>query len=420
MAKQTLKFILKVFAKIYLWRFHPKIVAITGSVGKTSTKQAISTVLKNKYKVRESLGNYNNELGVPLTIIGAESSGKNILGWAVALIAVCIKLFQSSYPQILVLELGADRPGDINYLVDLLGKIEVAVLTDIGISHLEFFASPNELAREKLSLIKKLAPTSAAVLNFDSPKVYEGRTQTKAEVLGFGFSDSPQFKASDFHLIKSEDSWGVNFKLHSQGNVVPFFLPNSLGKPSVYAALAAIAVGSRFGMDLVNCSEALKQYVPPPGRLRLLKGIKQTLIIDDTYNAAPASTIAALDALVEIAPGRKVAALGGMAELGTESEAGHKAVAAKIIEKQIDQVFLVGDGGKIIKSELEKRQFGGRLSWFGNVDQAGLQVQQDLVTGDTILVKGSQAARMEKIVKEIMADPMLADKLLVRQEAKWL
>ena len=412
--------ILKLLAKMTLARYRPRVVAITGSVGKTSAKEAIACVMAPAFSIRASKDNHNNEIGVPLTIIGFESGNNNALAWAWILIKALAKLVYAQYPQVLVLELGADRPGDIAYLASLIGQIDVAVLTDIGISHLEFFANPQELAREKLSLIKKLETSSAAILNFDNLKIYESRTQTKAEIIGYGFSAEALIQASDFHLIKSYDQWGSNFKIHYKGTVVPFFLPEALGKPSVYSALAACAVGLKFNINLVQASEALKKYLPPAGRLRVFPGIKRTLIIDDTYNAAPDSTIAALEALSQLASGRKVAVLGGMAELGNKTESGHREVAARVVENKIDVVFLVGEHAKIIQDELQKRKFLGLTNWFANADLARLPVQDALQESDTILVKGSQSARMEKIVKEILAEPERAGELLVRQNEKWL
>ncbi len=412
--------ILSFLARLTLSRYKPDVVAITGSVGKTSTKEAIAAVLSKQFSVRASTGNYNNEIGVPLTILGEASGGKNILLWILVVLKSFFKLISSNYPKVLVLEMGTDRPGDIAHLVELAGNIKVAVLTDIGISHLEYFAHPQELAKEKLSLIKKLPSSSAAVLNFDNQKIIVGKNSTKAEVVGYGFNPQAQIVISDFQIIDSQGQVGANFKIHHRGTVVPFFLPNALGKPSALSAAAAAAVGVRFGINLVTASEALQNFNPPPGRLRLIGGIKRTRIIDDTYNAAPSSTTAALEALKDIAHGRKVAALGSMAELGSKTESGHREVAAKVIENRVDVVFLVGENAKIIFDELNKRKFSGKATWFATSDEARMPVQNALIEGDTILVKGSQSARMEKIVLEIMAEPLKADVLLVRQGPKWV
>lgn len=418
--RTLVKKILRLLAKLTLARYKPRVVAITGSVGKTSTKEAVAVVLGSTFFVRESLGNYNNELGVPLTIIGEESGGKNPYAWVWIFIKALVKLIAADYPKILVLEMGADRPGDIGYLVEIIGRIEVAVITDIGISHLEFFGAETDIVKEKLSLIKKLSADCKAVLNFDNPKVFEGQNQTKAEVLGFGFNEHAQVMISDFQIIQVDGSWGVNFKIHHQGTVVPFFLPNALGKPAVYAATAAAAVGLRFGINLVDASQALKHYVPPAGRLRLFAGINQTQIIDDTYNAAPDSMFAAIDMLGQFAKGRKMAVLGGMAELGNKTESGHRAVAVKLAENKIDIVILVGTNSKIFEDELAKLKFSGQVQWFDSSDRARIPVRDSLREGDTVLIKGSQATRMEKIVKEIMLEPEKASRLLVRQNDNWL
>ncbi|HEV8601723.1 MAG TPA: UDP-N-acetylmuramoyl-tripeptide--D-alanyl-D-alanine ligase [Patescibacteria group bacterium] len=412
--------VLKFLSGRYLAKFKPKLIGITGSVGKTTTKEAIAFVLASKFKVRSSPENYNNEVGVPLSIIGEHSAGKNIFGWLAILIKGFLKLFNPNFPKVLVLEMGTDRPGDISYLVRIAGKLDVAVLTDIGISHLEFFGSPEALAKEKLSILKGVKPDGTAVLNFDSPKIVSGSASFKGKVLSFGFEPKSDVWASDFQIIKMNAIWGVTFKVHHQGTVVPFFIPDVLGKPVVYAALAAICAGLKFDFNLVEISEVLKKFIPPAGRMRLIKGIKQTTIIDDTYNSAPSSTLAALEALSMVAPGRKIAVLGAMAELGPASESGHREVAGKILEYGISSVFLVGSETRFIEDELRRRKFTGAVACYESSDHARLPVQNELLEGDFILIKGSQAMRMERVVKEIMANPMEADKLLVRQSEKWL
>ncbi|MGE5392863.1 MAG: UDP-N-acetylmuramoyl-tripeptide--D-alanyl-D-alanine ligase [Candidatus Saccharibacteria bacterium] len=418
--KSIIVYILRVLTRLTLLRYKPRIVGITGSVGKTSTKEAVSAVLKDKFKIRSSQGNYNNELGLPLAVLGEKTGGRNPVAWAAVILKSLAKLVASDYPDILVLEMGSDRPGDIRYLLDLSGPLDCAVITTIGISHLEYFGSREELAKEKLTLLKGLARKGFAVLNFDDERVWNGRKSAKGDVIGYGFNPEADVSASDFQIIRHDDVYGVNFKILHRGTVVPFFLPQSLGKPAVYAALAAAAVGLGFGMNLVDVSEALRRnFNPPPGRLRLLSGIKRSWILDDTYNAAPASTVAALETLSILGAGRKLAAIGQMAELGEASDEGHRQVAAKLLEIGAEAVFLVGGLSRIIKDELEKLDFKGGVYWFETSDDARLSVQEELREGDTLLVKGSQSARMEKIVKEIMADPEAAPRLLVRQSGEW-
>src|SRR3989344_2416115 len=177
-------------ARYTLRRYRPKIVGITGSVGKTSTKEAIFTVLAGRYRVRRSEKNYNTEIGVPLTILGIPHYGKNIFGWLWAIGRTRMRAFMRSagYPEILVIEMGADRPGDIGYLAELAPPF-VGVITAIGDMpvHVEFFDSPKALAQEKARLIAALPPEGRAILNCDDPAVLEIKGRAKARILSFGF-----------------------------------------------------------------------------------------------------------------------------------------------------------------------------------------------------------------------------------------
>lgn len=418
--KSLLVIILNSLARMILGRYKPRIIGITGSVGKTSTKEAVHSVLKNHFLTRASASSYNNEFGLPLTIIGSSSPGKNLFLWLVTFIKAFGVLISGKYPQILILEMGADRTGDIKKLLEVTGKINTVVITDIGISHLENYSNPQALVNEKLSILKGLSSNGMAVLNTDNQTIHDSLGRIKQNQIHYGFGPEAELKASDFQFIKSNGEYGMNFKVHYKGTVVPFFMPNTLGSPSVYAALAACGVAINLGLNLVNASEGLRSFEGPPGRLRMIYGVKRTWIIDDTYNSAPASTIAGLTVLNQVASARKVVVLGDMAELGEKNEEGHKQVAVKIQEIGADLVFLVGQKSKIIQQELLDRRFSGVVQWFATADDARMTVQNKIMEGDTILIKGSQSMRMEKVVKEIMADPMSAEKLLVRQSGKWL
>ncbi len=413
--------ILGALTRLALMKFKPVIVGITGSVGKTSTKEAVATVLKSRFTVRSSSGNYNNEFGLPLTVLGQDSPGKNPLGWLWLFVKSILMILGGSYPQVLVLEMGSDKPGDIPYLLTLTGPLDYAVVTDIGISHMMNYPSVEALAKEKLALARGIKPNGAAVLNMDNDQILAFiKSKKGGTVLTYGMDQEADVAAVEMQIYNKDNVYGLNFKIKHKGTVVPVLLPDALGTSNAYAGLAAATVGLGMGLNLVEVSQALGNYRPPAGRLRLLDGIKHTKIVDDTYNSAPSSTKLALDVLVQVAHGRKVAALGGMAELGSQNEAGHREVAAKIQEVGVELVFLVGENAKIIKDELERRHFNGIVKWFENSDNARIPVQNEIHEGDTVLIKGSQSARMERVVKEIMADPMLAEKLLVRQSQYWM
>jgi UDP-N-acetylmuramoyl-tripeptide--D-alanyl-D-alanine ligase len=413
--------ILSLMTRLTLLKFKPVIVGITGSVGKTSTREAITAVLSKSFDVRQSQASYNNEFGLPFTVLGKKSPGTNPFGWLWLGISSLLTLLGGKYPHVLVLEMGADKPRDIPNLLKITGNIDYAVVTNVGISHLMNYSSPESLAKEKLSLIKGLKPGGLAVLNLDNDSIAKYvHAKGPERTTTFGFDQEANVAAVEINLINKPGAQGLNFKIRHQGTIVPVMLYDHLGKSSIYASLAAASVGLAMGMNLVEISEALAGFQAPPGRLRMLAGIKRTKIIDDTYNAAPTSTNLALEVLAQLAPGRKLAALGGMAELGAQNESGHREVAAKIQESGVSQLFLVGENAKIMQDELHKRHYTGTIQWFENSDACRMSVQNALQEGDTILIKGSQSSRMEKVVKEIMADPMSAEKLLVRQSAKWL
>ncbi|EKD43765.1 MAG: UDP-N-acetylmuramoylalanyl-D-glutamyl-2,6-diaminopimelate-D-alanyl-D-alanine ligase, partial [uncultured bacterium] len=233
MLRTLLHSLLKFFSKRIIKKYHPDVIGITGSIGKSSAKEAIAAVLEKKFNIRKSQKNYNNEVGVPLTIIGVEKSpGRSILGWLeVFLKATNLLLIKNiNYPEILVLEMGADKPGDIPYLVDI-APCKIGVLTYISHAHTEAFKTIKKIAQEKRVIISHLQRDGFAVLNFDNELVMQNSNTTKAEIATYGFKDGADFRATDVNIIVDEKtSWptGLNFKLNFKGNIVPVFLPGTI------------------------------------------------------------------------------------------------------------------------------------------------------------------------------------------------
>ncbi|MEK9152611.1 MAG: Mur ligase family protein [Patescibacteria group bacterium] len=414
-------------AKRVLARAKPFVIGITGSVGKTSAKEAIGTVLKGKFSVRVSPKNYNNELGLPLAVLGLPAGGKSPLRWLSTFNRASWRSMFGikDYPKNLVLEMGVDRPGDLARLLDVVTP-SIGVVTTVGEAHAEFLGSLDDVAEEKSTLVKRLPKDGWAVLNADDARVLAMRNKTKAAVMTFGFAGDADVRAHEMSMSYTygdeRGEAGMHFKMAHKGNMVPIFLPEILGRQGVYAALAAAAVGLLRGMNLIEISDRLREFQSPPGRMRSLPGIKWTMIIDDTYNSSPVSAVAALDVLREIplADGAKrIAVLGDMLELGQLSEDGHKRVGAKAAECADLLVFVGERMGDAETAALAAGAARDRTFHFGSVEEAGHFVQDRMKKGDVILVKGSQGMRMEKVVKEIMADPLSASKLLVRQEADW-
>lgn len=465
--KKLLQLFLDCLARLYLWRFRPEIIAVTGNVGKTSTKEAIACVLGRIKKVRSSKGNLNNEFGVPLTIIGDWAdkyyeTGNSIQFWFKVLVAGCWSLaVGQNYPQVLVLEYGADRPGDIARLVKKY-KPKIGIVTAIGEIpvHVEYFSDSNSVAREKSKLISALKPSDYAILNHDDPAVYDMKEKTKAKIMSYGFTPSMkteddiakskqlsrvgfgeeamiQLSNFDFRFDKNGKPDGVGFKVHHGANTfVPFNIHGSLGKSQALAAGAAVCVGAIYEMNLIEIGEALADYRGPNGRLKILKGIKNSTIIDDTYNAAPASTHLALETLKELSvlsagagggARRKVVVLGDMLELGKYSIEAHEEIG-NLAGSIADILVTVGLRGKFIayaaENQLAPSAVEGmpqqRIFSFPTSNSAKSKVQELIREGDLILVKGSQGIRMEKIIEEIMAEPERKKELLVRQSKQWL
>lgn len=418
--------ILKKMASSVLKKYRPKVVSVTGSVGKTSAKEAIYLVLKGKFRVRRNRKNYNNEIGVPLAIVGISGGEGSIFKWLLVFLTwLKLMIFrQKDYPEILVLEIGADRPGDVKYMTEFI-RTDAAVITDVSHSHLEFFKTVEGVAKEKGVLAKELDEKSLAALNADNPHTLKMKEQIRARVVSFGFSEAADMRATDVLINHSNGETdgvmrGLSFKLNFKGTSMPMRLNNILARHQIYAALAAAAVGTEFGMNLVEICSALENFNSSPGRMNLLPGVKNTHIIDDTYNASPVSALAALEVLGTAKTGRKIAVLGDMLELGEETEEGHRSVAKKFLAIGGDLFFAVGERMKFAADELRKNKFPEEnVFWFQNSPEAAKEVEKIIQSDDVILVKGSQGKRMEKITEEIMAEPEKAAELLCRQDDFW-
>jgi len=427
--KKFLERILRVMAVCVLRKYKPKIIAITGSVGKTSAKEAVFSVLSGHFRVRKNEKNYNNEIGLPLTVLGAWSPGRSLGGWLRVFFGWCgLLFFPRYYPEILILEMGADRPGDISYLAGFL-KPSMAIITDVSSSHLEFFKTIGGVLKEKTELVRSLGEDGVAILNIDNKHINKFQKQLdggKCKVVSFGYSEEADVRSTDTVLSYqsemdgSREIRGLSFKLNYKGTSIPVRLNSILARHSVYAALSAVAVGLEMGLNLVEISAALESYSLPPGRMTLIKGIKESVLIDDTYNASPTSTLAALEVLEEVEAPRKIAVLGDMLELGENTESGHRDVAKKF-QKMSGDVFIgVGKRMQFAVEEFKKQNVSKENVFsFENPMEAGLFLQKIIQKGDLILIKGSQGMRMEKVVEEVMQSPEEAPLLLCRQDKKW-
>lgn len=419
--KKILEKMLAFLAKRILNKYQPKIIGITGSIGKTSAKEAIYLVLKGKYRVRTNVKNYNNELGVPITIIGGESGGRSFLKWGKLLWKGLMTWWftDNDYPEILILEMGADHPGDIKYLTDL-APCQVGVLTHVAPVHLEFFKTLNGVYNEKKHIVSHLPKTGWAIFNADEEWSDKLKNETRAKILTFGFSEKADLRLYQLNAGNSLVE-GVKGKILYQNAMVPFHFPHLIAPFSLYSVLAAIAVGLSYGINIIESINSLKEYRLPKGRLQLLEGKNGSLLIDDSYNASPVAVEKAIDLLNDFSNDqfRKIFVLGDMLELGDEKEFYHQKVAKRLADSNIPVVITVGQLSTVIYDYL-KAQGKKEVYHFTHSKYAAEFLKDYISKGDLYFVKGSQGVRMEKISKFILAEHIDPQSVLPRQTEEWL
>ncbi|MEI6511578.1 MAG: UDP-N-acetylmuramoyl-tripeptide--D-alanyl-D-alanine ligase, partial [Candidatus Uhrbacteria bacterium] len=392
--KRIIQFLLAFQARLVLRKYHPTVVAVTGSVGKTSTRNAIAAVLDGRFRVRSPEENYNNEFGVPLTVIGAKTPGASVIGWLkVHAKAKMLWLFRdASYPNLLALEYGIDRPGDMDTLCKIAAP-DVAVFTAVSPVHAEYFNSIEALAYEKAAIVRHLKKGGIAILNGDDPLVMasvaqvppphgEEGTGVVVATVTYGFTEGLDVRAENYHVethdilrCNAEQPFcEIHFDLVVGDERAEVALPNLLGRGQVYAALAAAAVGRHFNMPLSEIVAALRTLQPQAGRMRPLPGIKETLILDDSYNAAPASMASALEVLRFFSPdenARRIAVLGKMAELGRYSENEHRLLGMRAAEVADILVCVNEEGRDTRRGAIEAGMDERNVEFFATSVEAG-------------------------------------------------
>ena len=411
-----------------LRKYKPKIIAITGSVGKTSTKDAIYTALSAFTYVRKSQKSFNSEIGIPLTILGCPNAWNNPLLWLRTFVeGINLIIFPNEYPKTLVLEVGADRPDDIKNVVAWL-KPNVSVITklsDVPV-HVEFFASPEELKREKGFLAQGLKKDGLLVLNADDQDVMSFKELTSAEMISYGFGENASLRASDYKVVHEseggvEHPTGISYRVSFGGVSAQVNIEGTIGIQNVYATLAAIAVGLKDGLELDAIVKVINEHETPPGRMKILRGENNSTIIDDSYNSSPIAQSEALLTLKDLRiSGKKIAILGDMLELGPFSAAEHRTVGERVAE--ICSVLLtVGVRARGMReAAVAVGMNQNKALSFEDSRKAGEYARSIIKAGDVILVKGSQGTlRMERAVEQIMLDKDKKSELLVRQEPEW-
>lgn len=358
-------------------KFDPVVVGITGSVGKTTTKEMVAAVLSQRFETLKNRGNLNTEVGLPLTVFELTAAH-----------------------EVAVLEMAMRGLGQITYLAGI-ARPKIGIVTNVGQAHIEILGSVENIARAKGELIRALPPDGTAVLNYDDPWVRQMAEGAGLSTVFYGIDERrPQganwVTASQARKAGPE---GQQFVLEAAefGVSGEVFLPLP-GKHNLLNALAAAAAGLVMGMSLEEIRDGLAAYSGAGNRLQInLWG--DIRVINDTYNANPVSTTASLGVLREVAgQARTVAVLGSMFELGEVAEAGHRQVGEEAARKA-DVLVAVGDLARWIAAGAASAGLpGDRISWFGTNAEAAAALQKILKPGDTVLVKGSRGMRMEEIV----------------------
>jgi len=435
--KKIVAYILRVESWLVLWKYKPKVVAITGSVGKTSTKDAVYAVISGISYVRKSEKSYNSEIGLPLTILGCPNGWNNPLVWLLNILkGFWLFIWPHKYPKWLVLEVGVGKPGDMRSTASWL-KTDVVIITSIGNtpSHIEFFDSYKHLVEEKSGLIKTLKKDGLLILNNDDETVSEMKLKTKNRVITFGFKESSDIKGSSDSILYTNEGVpeGLTFRIDEIGKSLPVVIEGVFGRNHIYASLGALALSSGLKFNMLTAINSLKNYDVSPGRMRLLRGVNNSLIIDDSYNSSPFACKSALKTLGEIkAASRRIAVLGDMLELGHHTEEAHRNIG-KIVKENADVLIVVGPRAKKIKEgAIEaglpalpngREQAGMNIKnifEFLDSHQAGEFLKTFVQKNDFVLIKGSQGMRMEHAVEAILQDKENKSQLLVRQDKEWL
>jgi len=357
-------------ARYYKSSLNVNTVAVTGSVGKTTTKDIIASVLSQKYKVLKTEGNYNNEIGMPLTIFNMNKD-----------------------TQMAVLEMGMSEFGEIDYLCKI-AKPDIAVITNIGTSHIENLGSREGILKAKTEILPYIKQKGAAILNADDDMLITLKDRAGCNIIWYGIENKSGVYADNIELLGLS---GSRCDIHLDGEVLKVFIPVA-GKHMIYNAMAAAAVGKKFALSNEQITEGIRKFTPTKMRMDIKKCKNGITIINDVYNASPQSVKAALEVLKNSENSRKIAILGDMLEMGSYSNKYHFEVGEYAAKLGIDIIIAVGELSEYIKQGAEANN---ALKVFYFKNQEEIEPENILKKGDIVLVKASRGIHLENTVDKI-------------------
>ncbi|MCM8778571.1 MAG: UDP-N-acetylmuramoyl-tripeptide--D-alanyl-D-alanine ligase [Candidatus Omnitrophica bacterium] len=368
---------LREIASYHRQRFNLPVVAVTGSSGKTTVKELVYHLLSPFFTILKSPHNYNNEIGLALTLLEMNSSH-----------------------EIAVFELGINHQGEMEILRDMV-KPELAIFTNIGKTHLEFLGNPQGVLKEKITLVKNFNKKNTVVFNVDDPLLRKWflREGKRLSLISYGIENEADFRAEFLTLSDRE----IRFKVKG----VNFSLP-LVGKHNIYNVLAAISTGSVFDIPIEEMALSLRDFHPPKMRMNVLhirREGKEIIIIDDTYNANPNSVISAVEALSYFkARGRKILILADMLELGDYSEDCHREIGLFLRDQEIDMLLTFGKYTRVVGRMVISSKNIKEVRHFSSHSEIVEFLKEDIRNGDVLLVKGSRGMQMENVVQEILTE----------------
>ncbi len=416
MFKSLIQKRLELYVKKY-FAAHPdiKLVVVTGSVGKTSTKVAIATVLSERYKVRVHQGNHNSHLSAPLAILGIEypSNLRSLRQWLSIFLQARERIKQPADVSVIVQELGSDRIGEVPHFGTYL-RPDIAVVTAVSPEHMEFFRSVENVAMEELAVANF---SKIALINRDDIDEIYAKYLTNPNINTYGTSSASEYHFNSQNYTAEDGHVGTFVAPEWQEPVATEI--HVLGEHPMRPAIAAGAVAVKLGLSATEVASGLAKVRSLPGRMSVLRGVNDTVIIDDTYNSSPLAAESALRELYKLSVPQRIAVLGSMKELGVTSQIEHEVIGKLCDPNGLAWVITVGDEANNYLAPAARAR-GCQVKSFKNAIQAGAFVHSVLEEGAAILFKGSQGGiYLEEAVKVVLHSAADEAKL-VRQSASWI
>ena len=432
------------FKKIILWCLHkesaymlrkhrPVVIAITGSVGKTTTKDALYTILRPHLHIRKNQKSFNSEIGVPLTVLGLPNAWNNPFKWILNVARGGVKaLFQKKYPTHLVLEIGVEQPGDIAILTEWL-KPHIVVLTALPQIpvHVEFFEDKEAVWEEKRQLVAACQPGGTVVFNYDDEEVMRTIVPEDCSVITYGTKEGADHQILETApYFKESVLVGEEMKLKYRDETNEYIFEGILGSQSIlpFAAGSAVQQALKVESKVID----IERFVPTPGRMRVLSGREGVTLIDDSYNSSPIALQKGLEEVSKLnllAPageggkGRKIAILGDMLELGQQSVGIHRSIGGEVVGYGFDHLITIGVRGAHFAEGAHTAGMSlGSIASFPSSTHEDLLEYLDhlLEEGDLVYIKGSQGLRMEKVVAHLLDSELDPKEVLPRHDEVWL